>query len=97
MLLYPTRLKSGHGGRDSDIRLSLIHIWFVILLGAGLSTQRAWTKITDDYLEKRKGLEGTIQPIYEEMQIASLQMQNGTSPKAVSYTHLDVYKRQFLH
>lgn len=54
---------------------------FVILLGAGLSTQRAWTKITDDYLEKRKGLEGTIQPIYEEMQIASLQMQNGTSPK----------------
>ncbi len=54
---------------------------FVMLLGAGLSTQRAWTKITGDYLEKRKGLEGTIEPIYEEMQIATLQMQNGASPK----------------
>ena len=54
---------------------------FVMLLGAGLSTQRAWMKITGDYLEKRKGLEGTIEPIYEEMQIATLQMQNGTSPK----------------
>ena len=54
---------------------------FVILLGAGLSTQRAWIKITEDYLEKRKSLESHVEPIYEEMQIASLQMHNGASPK----------------
>ncbi len=57
-----------------------------LLLGAGISLQRAWEKIVREYLQKRDQKMKNVRSAYEEMVFAYKEMENGVSVQA-ALTH----------
>ncbi len=53
-----------------------------LLLGAGISLQRAWEKMVKEYLEKKERKKAGQRFVYEEMVISYREIENGISLKA---------------
>lgn len=53
-----------------------------LLLGAGISLQRAWEKMIREYVHKREKKQSNKRFVYEEMVFAYREMENGVSIQA---------------
>ena len=94
-ILYRERhkeLREFESNRDAE---KLEHNELKVTLPDGSSDYFSYTRLIKDLVTAAEGIESSID-IDELAQIAKSNLYDGITLEAVSYTHLDVYKRQVL-